>query len=296
MARLWITILAFLPVPLVCWAGPAEQAAQLVTFDELQKRLGEPDLRLLDARPKAAYDEGHIPGAVWVDAKAVEAMAAKPGALTDRTVWESWIAPLALESKTDVFVYDANRQLDAARLWWLLSYLGVERVGLIDGNFSLWASEKRPVTTEVPRVEPKPFKVTFRADRHATRDEVLSALGSKSAAIIDARSKGEYTGSEKRANRGGHIPTSCHLEWNNHVDKDGRFLDESALRTKIAKAGVKGGKPVITHCQGGGRASVDAFVFERLGFKTRNYYLGWSEWGNASDTPVEVEKGGEPKK
>jgi thiosulfate/3-mercaptopyruvate sulfurtransferase len=45
---------------------------------------------------------------------------------------------------------------------------------------------------------------------------------------------------------------------------------------------------VITHCQGGGRASVDAFVFERLGFPTRNYYLGWSDWGNAADTPVET--------
>jgi thiosulfate/3-mercaptopyruvate sulfurtransferase len=68
----------------------------------------------------------------------------------------------------------------------------------------------------------------------------------------------------------------------------GDVLDEPALRTKLAKAGVKPGEPVIIHCQGGGRASVDAFVFERLGFPTRNYYLGWSDWGNAEDTPVET--------
>jgi thiosulfate/3-mercaptopyruvate sulfurtransferase len=81
------------------------------------------------------------------------------------------------------------------------------------------------------------------------------------------------------------------LEWNNLVDKEGRFSDEPALRAKLARAGVGPDGPVITHCQGGGRASVNTFVLERLGFKARNYYLGWSDWGNADDTPVKVEEG-----
>ena len=267
----------------------AANQARLVTFDELEQRLGGPDLRILDTQPKADYDKGHLPGAVWVDAKAVEAMAGKAGALTDRTAWEKWLAPLGIGPKTEVVVYDAKRQLDAARLWWLLGYLGVERVGLLNGNYPLWTSEKRPVTTDVPAVEPKPFGVTFRTDRHATRDEVLAALSSKSATIVDARTDGEYAGLDKRAKRAGHIPAACSIEWTNLVDKDGRFLDDSNLRTKLAKARVKEGEPVIAHCQGGGRASVDAFVLERLGFKTRNYYLGWSDWGNASDTPVAAE-------
>jgi thiosulfate/3-mercaptopyruvate sulfurtransferase len=70
-------------------AGPAEASGRLVTFDDLQRRLGEPHLRLLDARPWGEYDKGHMPGAVWVDPKAVEKMAAKPGALTDRAAWEA---------------------------------------------------------------------------------------------------------------------------------------------------------------------------------------------------------------
>jgi thiosulfate/3-mercaptopyruvate sulfurtransferase len=72
-------------------AGPS---VRLVTFDDLQGRIGEPHFRLLDARPQGEYDKGHIPGAAWVDAKAVKKMAAKPGALTDRAAWEAWIAPL----------------------------------------------------------------------------------------------------------------------------------------------------------------------------------------------------------
>lgn len=295
--KFWIAIPLIFVSPFVpkAFAAAANQA-RLVTFDELEKRLGEPDLRILDTRPKADYDKGHIPGAIWVDPRAVEALAAKPGALTDRVAWEKWLAPLGIGPKTEAVVYDAKRQLDAARLWWLLGYLGIERVGLLNGNFPLWASEKRPVATGVPRVAPKLFKVAFRADRHATRDEVLSALTSKSATIVDARTDGEYAGEDKRAKRAGHIPAACSLEWANLVGPDGRFLDDSTLRAKLAKAGVKPGEPVIVHCQGGGRASVDAFVLERLGFKTRNYYLGWFDWGNAGETPIEVEKGSEPKK
>ena len=155
---------------------------------------------------------------------------------------------------------------------------------------------KRPVTNDVPTVDAKPFKVAFRADRHATRDDVLSALTSKSDTIVDARTDGEFAGEDKRAKRAGHIPAACNLELANLVDRDGRFLDDYMLRRKLAKAGVKPGEAIIAHCQGGGRASVDAFVLERLGFKTRNYYLGWSDWGNASDTPIEAEKGGESKR
>lgn len=106
--------------------------------------------------------------------------------------------------------------------------------------------------------------------------------------MIDARTEAEHTGAQKRSKRGGRVPAACHLKWTALVDSDGRFLDEATLRTKLPRAGVKPGEPVITHCQGGGRASVDAFVFERLGFPTRNYYLGWSDCGNVEDAPIET--------
>jgi thiosulfate/3-mercaptopyruvate sulfurtransferase len=258
----------------------------LVAHDALQGRLGDRNLRLLDARPKADYEKGHIPGAVWVDAKAVQAMAARPGGLTDRAAWEAWLAPLGIAPGSEVLVYDDQRQREAARIWWLLRYLGLDRVGLIDGHFPYWQASGRPVTSEAPKVAPRPVNVAFRADRHATRQEVLATLKGGATHVIDARSRGEYSGEAKMARRGGHIPAACHLEWSELVDKDGRILDPSALRAKLSKLGIKPGEPVITHCQSGGRASVDAFALERLGLPTRNYYLGWSDWGNAEQTPV----------
>jgi thiosulfate/3-mercaptopyruvate sulfurtransferase len=171
-----------------------------VTFDELQGRIGEPHFRLLDARSQGEYDKGHIPGAVRVDPRTVEKIAAKPGALTDRAAWEAWIAPLGIGPDTEVLVYDANRQLDAARLWWLLRYLGIAKVGLIDGGVTLWEKQGRTVTTETRKVEPRKFEIRFRTDRLATRDEVLGALKQGKVRVIDARSQAEHTGVESTRN------------------------------------------------------------------------------------------------
>ncbi len=265
---------------------PAEGAGRLATFDEVQKQMDSPDLRLLDARPRADYDRGHAPRAIWVDAKAAQALAARPGGLVDRAGWEAWLAPLGIGPNSEILIFDGSRQLEAARLWWLLSYLGVEKVGLIDGNFPLWKAQGRPVGDEVLTVTPRPFPVAFRADRLATRDDVLAALKGGQTTIVDARTAAEYVGTQKNSKRGGHIPAACRLEWSDLVDQDGRFLGEAELTAKLAALGVQGRGPIVTHCQGGGRASVDAFAFERLGHPTRNFYLGWSDWGNAADTPV----------
>lgn len=280
-------------------AAPAPATAApgglLVSFDDLQARLPKPGLRLLDVRPRADYDKGHVPGAIWVDGKAAQALAAKPGGLADRDAWAAWTAPLAISPDDEVLVLDGARQLDAARVWWLLSYLGVAKVGLVDGNMAAWDRERRPMTVEVPKVDPRPFPVTFQADRIADQAATRAAIEGRTATVIDARSHAEYVGGQKMSRRAGHIPDACRVEWSDLVTADGRFVDEATVRSRISGLKLPTSGPVITHCQGGGRASVDAFVFERLGFPVRNYYLGWSDWGNTDATPVDVGDGREAR-
>ncbi|WP_235963600.1 sulfurtransferase [Tautonia rosea] len=264
----------------------SNQIARLLSFDEVEARLDDSDFVLLDVRSREEYSAGHLPGALWVDAREVERMAGEPGGLQDIERWKSWIKRLGLAPDSAVYIYDANRQKDAARCWWLLGYLGVDEVGLINGGFPLWQSEGRPVSTESVSVEPRTFPISIRDDRHADRSTVLDAVNTGSAQVIDARSDGEFLGEVARSKRGGHVPTACQLEWNTLVDDEGRFLPEEIIRPRLKAIGLEPGKPVITHCQGGGRASVDAFVLQRLGYPSRNYYLGWSDWGNAEETPV----------
>lgn len=288
MGLLIAALLGLPPAPTAA-EDPAAPQVVLMSFDELQRRLAEPHLRVIDVRPRGEYERGHVPGAVWWDVKAAEELAAKPGGLDDARAWSRRIAPLGIGLEMSIVVYDANRQLDAARVWWLLRYLGFDHVGLVDGGYGLWTKQGRPTSVEVPAVVARRTEIQTRRDRLAMRDDVLATIRATGAArVIDARSREEHIGAVAKSKRGGRIPTACHLEWTQLVDADGCFLDEPALRRRLAKAGIQPGEAVITHCQGGGRASVDAFVFERLGFPTRNYYLGWSDWGNADETPVDA--------
>lgn len=287
---LTLVMLTAFPIGSLTQHPPEPVIAGLISFDELASSLmTKSGPRILDVRPRQEYDKGHIPGAVLLNIKAAEALAAKPGGLHDQAAWEAVLEPLAIPESGPVLIYGENRQLDAARAWWLLTYLGVQQVALLDGNFSAWKSSGRPTTVEAPEIKPQKRSVVFQKNRLAERDTVSAILKEPGKVrILDARSAGEHLGTEKRAKKAGRIPEACHLEWSELVEKDGKFLGKEATLAKLEKAGIRPGEKVVTHCQGGGRAAVDAFVLQRFGHETSNYYLGWSDWGNADETPVET--------
>jgi thiosulfate/3-mercaptopyruvate sulfurtransferase len=135
----------------------------LVAHEELQKRLADPALRLIDARSRADYDGGHIPGAVWLDPKVFEPLT-RGEAATDRAAWGRMLAPLGVGPETEILVYDDDRyHLPAGRVWFWLSYAADARaVGLIDGRFSSWERAGRPVSTGETRGTARNAGVTFR--------------------------------------------------------------------------------------------------------------------------------------
>ena len=128
-------------------------------------------------------------------------------------------------------------------------------------------------------------------ERLATKSQMLDWVKSKKVQIVDARSDKEFCGIDKADNqRGGAIPGAKHLEWSDLIEpKTDRFKSPEELRKLFDKANIQLDRPMASHCQSGGRASVMAFGLELMGASdVSNYYRGWSEWGNASDTPIAV--------
>ena len=241
---------------------------------------------ILDARDRRKYDEGHAASARWVD-RAAWARAFDEG--KDASGWGKRIGSLGIGADTKVVVYDDSRSNNAARIWWLLRYWGVEDVRILNGGWSGWKDGGHP--TEKTATAPKAvtYLATARPARLATKNQLLKSLKGGTLQIVDTRSEKEFCGVEKLTNkRAGAIPGAKQLEWSDLIDnKTHRFKSAADLRKLFADAGVALDRPTATYCQSGGRAAVMAFGMELMGAKdVGNYYSSWSEWGNAEDTPV----------
>jgi thiosulfate/3-mercaptopyruvate sulfurtransferase len=255
---------------------PADVAKQMVT-----------GLRFLDARGKGKYVDGHIPGAVWIDATTWARAFGEGG---DEPGWEKRIGALGITPATPVAIYDDNLSKDAGRMWWILRFWGVKDVRLVNGGWRGYLDTGSPV--EKGDVQPVPVvvRLTPHRDRLATKGQLSELIksGARDTNIVDTRSAGEYCGTQQTAQRNGAIPGATHLEWSDTLDpKTQRFKTAAELRRLFHDAGIDPRKPALTYCQSGGRASVMAFALELMGAKdVRNYYKSWAEWGNDPTTPV----------
>jgi thiosulfate/3-mercaptopyruvate sulfurtransferase len=286
--RTMIALIALLslPAPLLAAESEYPRAELLVESAELAQPEVAEKFVILDARPQTEYADAHLPGARWVDHAEWSKAFGEGG---DAQAWSDRIGSLGIDADSKVVVYDNNATKDAARIWWILRYWGVDDVRLLNGGWKSWKAEGRPTSQARPPYEPVAFQAKPRSQRLATKDQILDLLTGNRLQIVDARSEGEFCGTDPLKNeRAGAIPGAKHLEWSDLIAPEThRFKDAAELKRLFDRAGVDLNRPTASHCQSGGRASVMAFGLELMGARdVRNYYPGWSEWGNDPTTPI----------
>ncbi len=272
--------------------GQYAHPEMLLEPTELAKPAVAEQFIVLDARPRDQYEKQHVPAARHVDHDAWKKAYADG---QDMDGWSQRIGQLGISAHSEVVVYDDIGMKDAARIWWILKFCGVERVRLLNGGWRGWQLAHLPTTDQPPTVTARSFQAKPNEKRLATIDQMLNWLPNHEVQVVDARSDDEFCGIDKRDNqRGGAIPDAKHLEWNTIIDSDtGRFRSPEQITKLFQQAGIDLALPTASHCDGGGRAAVMAFGLELMGAeRVRNYYRGWGEWGNRTDTPVSVPPSG----
>ncbi len=223
----------------------ARKEPLLIEPEELQKKLKQLGLRVLDTRPQTYYAKGHLPGAVRVDVKAWQQIGSKDGGFHDAKAWGKEVSQLGISVGSQVVVYGSNLP-DTARIWWTLKYLGLQNVTILDGGWELWIKEKRPSDTSTPTIEIVNFEPKFQTDRLEEIDTLKKSLQCGKVMVVDARSKGEFTGDDLRGKRGGHIPGAKHLEWKELLAEDGRFKSPEQSRALFRQRGILPDQTAVT--------------------------------------------------
>ena len=260
----------------------------LVDTAWLAQHAADPDIRIVDMRPNG-YASGHVPGAVFLANSAIRDVKNLPSFVPAAAEFEALMRRLGISNKTRVIAYDERGGIYAARLWWILQYYRHSNAALLNGGWTKWAAENRPVSTEEPVVPAATFVARPNPRWLATADDVLVAIKGGTVKIVDARTTAEIEGRELRnIKRGGAIPSSTPVYWEDGLDAATRtFKSAAELRTLFEGRGLRPQDQVIAYCQVGMRASHDLFMLHLVGYDNlRNYYGAWEEWGNREDLPI----------
>jgi thiosulfate/3-mercaptopyruvate sulfurtransferase len=263
----------------------------LISPEELQQHLAAPELRIVDCRAslqdrdagRQAYRAAHLPGALFADLEQDLSGPIVPGVtgrhpLPSIPTFIERLRAWGIGNASQVVAYDDASGAFAARLWWLLRWLGHDAVAVLDGGFSAWSNAGYALTSEPPSFAAQDFTPTPHAEWLVTADEVAQSSGR--APLFDARARERFRGDEEPIDPvAGHIPGARSLPFAENL-RSGRFRPAGELRTTF-EAALAGhaAQDAIMYCGSGVTACHNVLAFAHAGLPLPRLYAGsWSEW------------------
>jgi thiosulfate/3-mercaptopyruvate sulfurtransferase len=276
-------------------------SSPLIKPEELATHLADPSWAVVDCRfsltdpaaGPAVYARSHIPGARYANLD--EDLSRRPGPSDGRHPLPAAIDLAAklgawgIGNDSTVVAYDEASGAIAARLWWLLGWLGHDRRLVLDGGFAAWSSAGLAVETRRRRWQPVPFVPRTVADDSVVGSAALPALQAAGGLLVDARSAPRYRGEQEPIDpKAGHIPGAVNRPGSLNVDASGRFRAPEALRSELTE--LLAGRPpsdLVAMCGSGVTACQLLLALAVAGLDGAKLYAGsWSEWIRDPARPI----------
>ena len=256
---------------------------ELIPFVELQDNsrpaFEANGIILMDVRARDEFDAGHLPGARHIDPNAVVAEHSPvSGALRPPHEIAQILGELGVTSDNRVVFYDDKGGFHAARMFWVLEYLGHRNVAVLNGGLSGWVADGGPLTHLTIAHTEATFDAAPSPRRYASADDVLFHRDDPHGVLIDVRPPKMYAE--------GNIPWAINVPWSQNLGEDGKYLSAADLAAHFAAFGVTPDRNVIMHCQIGLASSHSYVALRLLGFpRVRVYHRSWAEWGSDPSLP-----------
>jgi thiosulfate/3-mercaptopyruvate sulfurtransferase len=274
----------------------------VIDVQSLQARLQDPTLVVVDARfnlmnvdeGREAYLEAHVPGAQYAhlddDLSGPPLTDAGRHPMPSAEAMKALFSRLGVASGDQVVVYDQRDGMVAARVWWMLRYMGHEAVAVLDGGWKAWSAAGCASASGAESRAASAFDGEARGQWLVTVEQVPGA-----ARLVDARDPRRYRGEQEPLDPvAGHIPGAVNHFYADNLDADGRFLppDELARRLSDTLAGTPA-EEAVYYCGSGVTACHDLLAACHAGLPAGRLYVGsWSEW--CSDPARPVATGADP--
>lgn len=268
-------------------------ATTLIATDALATQLADPSWLVVDCRfdltqpaaGEAAYRTGHIPGAIYAhldrDLSGPITPVTGRHPLPEPERWAATLSRWGITADTQVIAYDADTGMYAARLWWLLRWVGHRAVAVLDGGFKAWTAARLPTRTEIPARSPTRFEAHPDRELWLDAQQVQARVQQSAWRLLDARAPERYAGTvEPLDTVAGHVPGARNHPFATNLAADGRFgaPDELRRRYEQSQAGVTDDHTIVM-CGSGVTACHLLLALEVAGKPGARLYPGsWSEW------------------
>ncbi len=274
----------------------------LISVEGLAQYLGDPNWVVVDCRfwlddtekGRIDYQISHIPGALY--AHLDEDLSARiiPGQtgrhpLPDVEILAARFASWGIGNQSQVVVYDDRGGMIAARLWWLLRWLGLEAVAVLDGGFPAWVAAGQAVTADVATPGPQEFVPQMQAEMVLTAEDVLRYFGDAGRLLVDSRAPERYRGETEPIDPvAGRIPGAINYFWGQNLDSKNHFELKDVLRGRFDNLFEDiPAQNVTFYCGSGVTAAHNALAVAHAGLGMPKIYAGsWSEWITDPERPI----------
>ncbi len=272
----------------------------LVSAGELADRLADPDWLVADCRAELsdrdagvrAWEAGHIPGAIHADLERDLSAPVTPKTgrhpLPPVEAIAATFSRWGVSGATQVIAYDAGNSAYAARLWWMLRYLGHDAVAVLDGGFAAWLAGGHPVSDAAVTRQQAAFVPQPRPEMLCDVGGVQAALA-RGERLVDVRGAERFAGKvEPLDTIAGHVPGAVNLPFTQNLDGQSRFRPKAELAELWrSRTGVTAGSSPICMCGSGVTACQALLSLEVAGLGGGRLYAGsWSEWIRDPQRPV----------
>jgi thiosulfate/3-mercaptopyruvate sulfurtransferase len=250
---------------------------------------------------RAAFEQQHIAGSVFIDldkdlsdkTDATDKMSGGRHPLPSREKFAAWVGAMGVTPETQVIVYDRNGCNYCGRAWWMLHWIGHDRVAVLDGGLQAWVAAGGKVETGENSV-----KADFLLPKHpvagieyarAAIDLVANASKAGTHTIIDARAAPRFRGEVEPIDPvAGHVPGALNRPFTMNINAQGFFKSPAQLKAEFdALLGGRDASKVIHHCGSGVSAVPNVLAMQIAGYPPSQLFAGsWSEWSHRADLPV----------
>lgn len=267
-------------------------------------RLDDPAVQVIDGSwhlpiqgrdARAEHRAQRIPGAVHLDIDVVAARIPGPPnrMLPPPDVFAEEVGRLGIRPDAHLVVYDTLGLYSAARVWWMFTVYGHERVSVLDGGLPAWIKAGGPLESgAAPAMPPTRWSVGPPLPKVRDWRQVLANIDSQAEQLVDVRPAAMFNGStaaQYPGVRDGHIPGAVNLSQRDLLHPDATFRTDAEIRALLAARGVELGRPIIATCGSGVTACILALALATIGEETCAIYDGsWEEWGTRRDLPSEL--------